>query len=238
MARKISGITPLLIITLLSIGLVEGGYQLLEHLVLSLPDARQMEDVVSPEGGTPVITDDGQVRDHTIILRRNLFGPPPSGPKPVEVVSDYTANLETSTLNVVLMGTITGSEGATRAFILDKKKNDQQLYETGDAVQGAIIKEILRGKVILTFNGQDEILDMSEAAKVRPKVQPVDPRAALAAGQANSGLNPQAQGYFPPGHDNSLPRAVVPGRNTPGQSVERKIVRPRIIRPARRRNDS
>ena len=59
-------------------------------------------------------------------------------------------------------------DGADRAIIFDKTVNKQALYETGDAVQGAVVKEILRGKVILVYNGRDEMLDMSEAAKVRP----------------------------------------------------------------------
>ena len=65
------------------------------------------------------------------------------------------------------MGTINGGEGDSRAIVLDKSNNKQELYEKGDVIQGAKIKEILRGKVILVYNGKDEMLDMSEAAKER-----------------------------------------------------------------------
>ena len=39
----------------------------------------------------------------------------------------------------------------------------QGLYHIGDKVQGALIKKVLRGKVILEVNGKDEILEMEQA---------------------------------------------------------------------------
>lgn len=56
-----------------------------------------------------------------------------------------------------------------RPFVCDKrgtKKNRrlqrQNLYREGDGVQSAVIKKILREKVILNVNGQDQILKMTD----------------------------------------------------------------------------
>ena len=170
MAARITDILPLLLITLLCVAIVEGGYQALEYFVLKTPVKQPaILDTV------PVVKDStGREKqkkklDYHIILQRNLFGPPPGKDQPVAAVTeDYAENLKSTSLDIVLMGTINGGEGADRAIVLDKKSRKQELYEKGDAIQGAFVKEILRGKVILDYNGKDEMLDMSEAANVRP----------------------------------------------------------------------
>ena len=147
--------------------------------------------------------------DYRIILERNLFGPPPGKGEPkTPVAADHAENLQLSSLNIVLMGTINGGEGDGRAIILDKSNNKQALYEKGDTIQGALVKEILRGKVILVYNGKEEMLDMNEAAKERP------------AGQAAG-----AQAIQP----GAIPRKMMSPQETP----RRVINRPRIIRPSR-----
>ncbi len=47
-------------------------------------------------------------------------------------------------------------------MIEEKKIKKQNLYRVGDSIQTAVLKEILREKVILTLNGKDEILAMEE----------------------------------------------------------------------------
>lgn len=100
---------------------------------------------------------------YDIIIHRNLFK--------VEIeeknLSDTTQEkenrtpekLEATTLNLVLWGTVTG-ESALYAVIEDKKTRQQALYQTGDQIQGAEIKNISRHEVVLTYQGKDQILEM------------------------------------------------------------------------------
>lgn len=222
MAARITDIFSLLIITFLCVGLVEGGYQALEYLVLKPPVNR------SAPADTPSITEDPATRDvqatnydYRVILQRNLFGPPPGegetvAPAPVE----QTEILQPSSLNIVLMGTINGGAEADRAIILDKSSRKQELYEAGDAIQGAVIKEILRGKVILAYNGKDEMLDMSEAANVRPAVTVPVKRLDGGTNRSPITVSPSAR---------QTNRQTVSPRGTP----RRITSRPRAIRPSR-----
>jgi len=80
-------------------------------------------------------------------------------------------------------------------------------------------------KVVLTSNGRDEVLDMTEAAKYTPMTP--TPAAASAArqgqmlpGMAPRTVEPELQGAEPQQFEN--PQPAPPGR------------RPRIIRPNRR----
>lgn len=225
MAARITDILPLLLITLLCVGIVEGGYQALEYFVLKTP-------VEQPAilNTVPVIKDStGQEKqqkkhDYRIILQRNLFGPPPGKVEPGSTVApDYDENLQSTSLDIVLMGTINGGDGADRAIVLDKKTRKQELYEKGDAIQGAIVKEILRGKVILDYNGKDEMLDMSEAAKVRPSYA-----APVAKSRAGRTRSPAAAASL----EKRRNQLYAPSASSSG-TPRRVINRPRTIRPSR-----
>lgn len=169
MTARIPVLVPLLCITLLCVGLVEGGYQLFEHFILVPVEKAEIGEAETTvqQATTPV---EGEKKiDYRIILQRNLFGPQPDSEKTAEAavpVPESTEPPMATGLDIVLMGTITGSEGNERAIIMDKKSFHQELYEKGGAVQGAFVKEIARGKVVLSYDGRDEILDMSEAASV------------------------------------------------------------------------
>ncbi|MBU1985768.1 MAG: hypothetical protein KJ846_00925, partial [Proteobacteria bacterium] len=95
--------------------------------------------------------------DHQVILKRNLFGPPPKKDQPGKT-TQTAADLVATSLDLGLLGTITGSPKNRRAIILDKKTKLQDIYFQGDVIQGALIKEIQRGKIILNRNGKEEIL--------------------------------------------------------------------------------
>lgn len=212
MAARITDIFPFLLIALLCVGIVEGGYKVLDYFVLRPPvDKTEILDTVAADKESTDKAGQKEKHDYQIILQRNLFGPPPGKGEPASAVAlDYAENLKLSSLNIVLMGTINGGDGVGRAIILDKSSNKQDLYEKGDSIQGAFIKEILRGKVILVYNGKDEMLDMNEAAKLRPAPAPV----GVASGAVKNGL---------------IPGQAVSPRGTP----RRVINRPRAIRPSR-----
>jgi type II secretory pathway component PulC len=216
MAARITDIFPLLLITLLCVGVVEGGYQALEYFVLRTP----VEQAVVP-ASVPVeeksMEKDAQAKklDYRVILQRNLFGPPPGEGEPAPTTApDAVEEIELTSLNIVLMGTVSGGDGVDRAIILDKTSKKQQLYENGDVIQGATVKEIRRGKVILSYNGKDEMLDMSEAANVRPAYTPPAAQPGAASGAVRN-----APLYRPAVSPSGTPRRV--------------INRPRTIRPSR-----
>jgi type II secretory pathway component PulC len=101
------------------------------------------------------------------------------------------------------MGTIVSADAESRAIILEKDTKNQDMYQQGDVVQGAVVKEILRKKVVLTSDGRDEILDMTEAAKYTPMTPtPAAAGPAVRQGQTLPGVEPQqfdASQLPPPG---------------------------------------
>jgi general secretion pathway protein C len=215
MTARITDIFPLLLITLLCVGVVEGGYQALEYFGLKFPVEKAVvsENTFAPKDSTEK-EEQKEKHDYRTILQRNLFGPPPGKDGLAANAQDYAENLQLTQLNIVLMGTINDADGEGRAIILDKGSNKQALFEVGDEIQGASVKEILRGKVILVYNGKDEMLDMSDAAKLRPDYTG-DRTTVGPAPDVNS------QG--------SVNRQAVSPRGKPG----RVISRPRTIRPSR-----
>lgn len=109
------------------------------------------------------------------IIERNLFSSR-SGELGRLQQQDPLEALEASSLEVVLMGTVTGPQEDQRAIIYDKRNGRQDLYEEGDYIEQAAIKQILRGKVILSIDGRDELLDITEARTVNvPQMSPPMP---------------------------------------------------------------
>lgn len=120
-----------------------------------------------------------------------------------------------TSLQIVLVGTITGSEGTERAIILDKTKRKQELYSKGDEIQGALVKEIRRGRVILAQNGREEVLDISEAAKMRPRAPQIAPPPPVAPvmepAHPAGNMNPPAMEPFPDPAVDSFGEVIDPG---------------------------
>lgn len=101
--------------------------------------------------------------DYGVILTRNIF----------QAVVDEKERLEKkqvvvpevlvqTSLDLSLEGTISGTSDDARAIITDKRSRRQEMYRIGDTVQGAEIKVIERGKVILLVNGQRQVLTIME----------------------------------------------------------------------------
>jgi type II secretory pathway component PulC len=218
MAARITDIIPYFLITLLCVGTVEGGYKMLEYFIMRSPvEKAAISTTVTAK--KELADKDGQKKkqDYHIILQRNLFGPlPGKGGSGTNDALDYADNLESTSLNIVLMGTINDSKkGEQRAIILDKSTDKQALYEKGDAIQGAFVKKILRGKVILVYNGKDEVLDINDAAKERQAFASAPDRPASRAVRTGPLSRPE----------------VIPRR---GESPRTRVIsRPSIIRPSR-----
>ncbi|MBT3257775.1 MAG: PDZ domain-containing protein [Deltaproteobacteria bacterium] len=99
------------------------------------------------------------------ISRRGLLGGPVTDreEKAEEMGAEQIAALKPTSLNIVLLGTVSGPQRIAFAVMEEKGKNKQGLYQIGDRVQGALIKKVLRGKVIIEVKGKDEILEMEQA---------------------------------------------------------------------------
>jgi type II secretory pathway component PulC len=100
--------------------------------------------------------------EYSMIVKRNIFGaaetatPASPGAEKVEPVE----LLEETKLQLSLLGTIAGDTQSARAFILDQRTRKQGLYRVGDSIQDAMIRQILRGKIVLRHSDKDEVLSM------------------------------------------------------------------------------
>lgn len=72
--------------------------------------------------------------------------------------------LEPTSLNIRLLGTVAGDRANAVAVIEDTGKRTQEIYRVGDSVQEAVVKSILREKVVLAVGNRDEILVMDKPA--------------------------------------------------------------------------
>jgi general secretion pathway protein C len=97
------------------------------------------------------------------ISRRNIFNVQiESGKAPTTKTQiNQGKKLEKTELNIALWGTVIGgSQSSSYAVIEDKKKRTQSLFQVGDVIQQASIKEIMRSRIILSFNGKDQVLEV------------------------------------------------------------------------------
>lgn len=99
--------------------------------------------------------------DFRIIVDRNLFASFNSG-STNEAESEEIEDLEPTSLKIALLGTVTGNRKRAYAVIEEIAKKKQGLYRVGDSIQDAVVKIILRGKVVLRVGDKDEILTMEE----------------------------------------------------------------------------
>lgn len=119
--------------------------------------------------------------DYRLIVDRNMFG---STDKAYgEVNAEEIEALEPTSLKVSLLGTVSGNPQNAVAVIEETDKRKQGLFKVGDSIQNAIIKMILRGKVILRVDNRDEILTMEEAAARRAEK---GPRASRPRGRSTT----------------------------------------------------
>ena len=110
----------------------------------------------------------------SVVVERNLFS---SGEEVTrEIREEEIENLEPTSLKIALLGTVVGSEqDDSLAIIEEKDKRKQDRYRVGDSIQSAVVKRILRGKVILSVQGRDKILTIEEEAASRRKSEVARP---------------------------------------------------------------
>jgi len=98
--------------------------------------------------------------DYRLIIDRNIFGSEDRAPE--EVNAEEIEALEPTSMKIALLGTVTGNPQNAVAVIEETDKRKQGLYKVGDSIENAVIKIILRGKVVLRVENRDEILTMEE----------------------------------------------------------------------------
>jgi general secretion pathway protein C len=113
--------------------------------------------------------------DYRIITDRNLFGSHEKASG--DIKEEEVEGLEPTSLRVALLGTVSGDKKNARAVIEETDKRKQGLYKVGDSIQDAVVKRILREKVILRVGDKDEILTMKEPSS------PQEPPASRRAGR-------------------------------------------------------
>lgn len=96
------------------------------------------------------------------VLDRDLFDTAKI-PQPVPKAEELNLeDMEDTELDLKLWGTVSGIDERAYAVIEDIKKREQNLYRTGDTIQNATVKKIMRAKVVLNRDGKDEILAMEK----------------------------------------------------------------------------
>ena len=100
--------------------------------------------------------------DYKMITERNLFKTKTKNQQKPDSISLET--LKQTELKLKLWGTVTGDRDIVFAVIEEGQNRQQNLYKTGDTIQNATVKMILREKVVLSVDGKDEILQMEELA--------------------------------------------------------------------------
>lgn len=111
------------------------------------------------------------------ITDRNIFKSTDTGDKAKEkqeIIDVKT--LEHTSLKISLVGTVVGDRKNTFAVIKEKNKKKQDLYREGDTIQGALIKDIFRGKIVLRVGDRDEILTIEEDRASRTEKQAPGPK--------------------------------------------------------------
>jgi general secretion pathway protein C len=180
-------------------------YGRLEGKLQKNPVSRVAAVAPPPEKKTEILR---KPDDYTIIVRRNIFQA-----VVVKTEQDTTKEepeeLKPTKLKLSLMGTISGNERDARAIISDDAKRQQDIYQVGDSVQGAIIKTIERGKIVLTVNSKDEVLTLKDRQ---------------GGGKA---YQPSPSDYYKEPLEQQKPQVGKPP-STPGK--RRPVVRPRPVR--------
>ncbi len=113
---------------------------------------------------SPVELSQPPLADYTAITKRNIFNSSTQEQVAAAVVEKKLdlEKLKQTALKLKLWGTVTGQNERAYAVIEDTKARRQNLYRAGDTVQNAVVKLILREKVILKVGDNDEILAMEE----------------------------------------------------------------------------
>lgn len=171
--------------TLLNFVLIAGAVYLSVNsfyiITASRLDSVDLSKIATTTIGTPEGSKNNPFSYYKIIMDRNLFNTKTgTGREPDKI--DIEA-LKPTELKLKLLGTVTGDKTKAFAVIVDSAGKQQNLYRTGDTIQDATLKVILREKVVLRVNGRDEILEIEEIRASERATAP--PQRSTMAGPEN-----------------------------------------------------
>lgn len=135
--------------------------------------------------------------DYQIILTRNIFkaalesGGRASGEQSPADVEE----LAETKMQLVLLGTVSGSKEDARAIIRNEKTKIEDIYHVGSELQDTIITRIGRGKVVLQVNGREEVLNIKESEGGPGPQQEASPAAEIP--QPERSRTPQTEVVVP-----------------------------------------
>ena len=107
--------------------------------------------------------------DCSAIAERNIFASGKVSAVSEEPSKTGPAPAVKTQLQLRLLGTVAGDAEVARAVIEDMTTKVQDLYKTGDIVQGARVERIERNRVILMHGTRREILELYLASGEPPK---------------------------------------------------------------------
>jgi type II secretion system protein C len=120
-----------------------------------------IEEKKSVESEEPMSTGDPD-----IIIERNIFGSPEEEPveqNPEQEIKEDPIPVVKAQLR--LIATVAGDKDVACAVIENVKTKVQDLYRTGDEIEGTKIERIDRNKIILLYGGEREILNLYVASR-------------------------------------------------------------------------
>ncbi len=207
MRTKIDAVLPFLLITMICVAIVEGSrFAALRHLAGAPADVTSAARTVPKKVATSAAPRRSAQQNAQVILKRSLFGSAPEESEPSNVKNTVAVDdLQATSLALVLLGTTVHDGIGDVAIILNKTDKKQDIYRVGDSVADAEIKQILRGKVVLNVGGNDEVLDMLEAANYAGKV----PVAASSTRRLPQTIRPPQQA-FSAEMEQEGPRVILP----------------------------
>jgi len=150
----------LIINIVLASGAVYLGSTLFYKIFVPNPDKTSLPGITKTE---PVFSEKLQTHRlsaYNSITNRNLFNTKDKSDSKSKGIN--IDSLKQTELKVKLWGTVTGPIKTAYAVIEETEKRKQNLYKTGEPVQNATLKVILRNKVVLEVNGKDEILELED----------------------------------------------------------------------------
>ena len=157
-------------------------------LVTPYPDySKSVTPAVRPLATSAASRSQPPSGDYKAIAERNIFnsGTEAIAPKTQKVDIEQ---LKQTDMKLKLWGTVTGQKGRDYAVIEDTKTRQQNLYHAGDTIQNAVVKLILREKVVLNVNDRDEILAMEEISSRGGSAGKTQKRARTSSGTRDQKL--------------------------------------------------
>lgn len=157
------------------------------------PDAKEAEsgeDSKSEPSMNSETESQRSINGYRFIAKRNLFKIGTSDPE-ASTIQDLS-HLKKTELKLKLWGTVTGLDGLTRAVIESLSDRQQMIFKESDTIESAQIKQILRDKVVLTVDGEDQILEVEDVPLLNGRKSTLRRSKAIAQNNPSNGQPPQS----------------------------------------------